>query len=424
MDANKTIWHIDFLEEIRTSGDRLGLESVQNLFLQLNSIQEHLPVVSVVGTNGKGSVCCFLDSILKEAGYKVGYFSSPQVFSYANRYMVDGEPITPEAFAEALEPVKDAYRRLQQERRLLPTLFEAETAVAVCHFVNQRCDLAIMEAGMGGDLDATNVFAHPLLAVFTPIGFDHMQFLGDTLEEIAHHKAGILKYGERAVSAWQDKRVGIILKQAAKKLDAHLSFADQSRLSVSSVDPVSFSYEDYQNIRLRMCGAFQACNAATAILAARALVEQGYVISRSHIYEGLSKAFWPGRMERLSCEGMVYLDGAHNALAATALVNTIQQMFAGKKITMILGMLKDKDFKEVLSILVPHASHVIAVTPPSERALPKEILAKTAEVFLERDSVICAKTASEAVKMSRHLQDDVILVTGTLTILADFREAF
>lgn len=467
-----------FMEKVRQKGDLLGLESVQNLFNELGNPQDGLSAIQVVGTNGKGSVCCFLSAILKEAGFRVGTFTSPQVFSYEERFVVDGEPITVLEMDAVLTEIEAAYSRLEEKGKVLPTVFEVEVAMAVLFFLRRKCDLVIMEAGMGGDLDATNVFVHPLLAVFTAIGLDHTQFLGETVEEIAEHKAGILKAGELAVSCWQDGMVERVLRECVEET---LFIADKAKLRIESYKPLTFSYGNWQHITLGMQGDYQIENAVVTLLAIEALRELGYAISDEAVRTGLLVAHWRGRMERLDAEQTewlqtnqqdteqigqrerseqreqrmptklaIYLDGAHNPPAARALAETLERQFAGKKITFIIGMLADKAYREVLSILLPLATHMIAVTSPSDRALGAEELAGAARKLVVRgaeeesvsvagrlagkakavaeeltsEKVVVAEDMRDAVRLAEMFADDIVVVTGTLTILAECKRAF
>ena len=412
-----------FLEEVRQKGDRLGLVSVQNLFDALGNPQERLPVIQVVGTNGKGSTCGYLSAVLREAGYRVGVFTSPAVFSYEERFTVDGGLLSEAERNSLLGEIEAAYRRLEVEGKALPTLFEVETALAVLYFLQNDCDIAIFEAGMGGDLDATNVFSRPLFTVFTAIGLDHTQFLGETVEEIAAHKAGILRPGGHAVSAWQDAPVKQVLEQYAASVNGTLMMADQQELLAHSYDPLVFSYGKWDTIELGMRGDYQLQNAAAVLLAVELLEKRDYVIGEDAVRRGLRAAFVPGRMERLAVAHPVYLDGAHNIPAARALTDTVRRMLAGQSVTLVIGMLADKAYEEVLSILLPVVSAVVCVTPPSERALDAEELARTARRIGAKEITV-ASSPQEAVRQAYRAAGDAVLVTGTLTILADMKRAF
>ena len=426
-----------FLEKVKKKGDLLGLESVKNLFAELGNPQERLSAVQVVGTNGKGSVCCYLSQILREAGFRVGRFTSPQVFSYEERFVADGEPVTAEEMEAVLAEIEAAYHSLETKKMALPTIFEVEVATAVLFFLRRECDLVIMEAGMGGDLDATNVFSEPLLAVFTAIGLDHTQFLGETAEEIAGHKAGILKAGEWAVSSWQDEAVEKVLRESfasvgqkrapgedsLRKLPGQFMIADRKKLSMEQYEPLTFSYGKWKQMILGMQGDYQVENAVTALLAVEALQEQGYAISDEAVRQGLFAARWQGRMERLDTTRPVYLDGAHNPPAARALAETIRRQFAGQRITFLIGMLADKAYREVLSILLPAAYHVVAVTPPSERALEAKELAAAAKEWTDVP-VAVAEDIPEAVRLTEEFADDVVVAAGSLTILAECKKVF
>ncbi|MBR1629229.1 MAG: bifunctional folylpolyglutamate synthase/dihydrofolate synthase, partial [Lachnospiraceae bacterium] len=424
-----------FLQSLKKRGDHLGLSRIHHLLALLGNPQERLQVVAVAGTNGKGSVCCFLDEILQKAGLVVGRFTSPQVFSFEERFSVNGVPLTEEEWDICVRPIEAACRKIEEETGvedgeallLLPTLFEVEVVFAILYFIYKECDIVIMEAGMGGELDATNVFSHPLLCVFTSIGLDHTAFLGATTEEIARHKAGLLKQGERAVSIWQKEEVAEVLWEEADRLGVSLSFADRSLLEEVSYQPLTFSYGDVGPVVCGMEGEYQIENAVVSLLAAKALRDAGYRILEEHILQGILRAYWPGRMERLVLEKCpqapgasmeVYLDGAHNVPAARVLKVTIRRRFAGQRLAIIIGMFADKDVEGVMALLAPEAAVLICVSPSSPRGLPAKELAKKAARFATGD-IRVAQSASQAVSLGTGSGAEHCLVCGSLIILAE-----
>lgn len=396
----------EFLEKVKKKGDLLGLISVRGLFSQLGNPQNALNCIQVVGTNGKGSTCAFLSSILKEAGFRVGVYTSPEVFSYFERFSVNGKNITEEEFEEVLETVKVAYEVLEDTGKPLPTIFEVETACAVLFFCRQNCDFIIMEAGMGGDLDATNVFDNPLMAIFAPIGIDHVDFLGKTVEEITAHKAGIIKKCELVVSATQSQAVKTVLDKVCSEMETAAVYSDK---------------EDIGNISIGLPGGYQKINAAAAMCAAKQLRTAGYAISDKAIKLGLENAAWPGRFERiLMGDKEIRLDGAHNVPAALALKSAIEAEYPGEKVDFVLGMLADKDIEGVLSVLKPLANSLYTVTPDNPRALSADKLAKRAEK-VGISNVLSCENIEIAVNIALKNSGKVVVFAGTFTILGEIK---
>ena len=412
-----------FLEKLKKKGDKLGLESVYNLLSELDDPENRIPSIIVAGTNGKGSTCCYISSVLKNAGYRTGVFTSPQVFSYEERFRVDDHFISPGQFSEIVSRIESAYDRLCKKGLLLPTIFEAELAIALLYFIDEDCDIVILEAGMGGDLDAVNVVSEPLLSVFTSIGMDHMEFLGNSPGEIARHKAGIMRNNGMAVSIWQEEAVEGVLRAEAKRQQVDLTFADRNLLEVFGSDPIVFSYDGFKDISLGMSGHYQIKNAISALLSVNALQSRGFEISGQDIKKGLKEALWPGRMECISKKHNIYIDGAHNVPAAWELIKTIEMNLKAKSITFVIGIFADKDYKGVVSVLARAATHIITITPPHPRGLCANEL--KAEIdSLAGISAEAAEDYSSAARWALSKGDDVIIVAGSLSILKVMKDSF
>ena len=399
-------------------GSLPGLDSIRRLLDRLDNPQEKLSVIHVAGTNGKGSVCSYLQSALSLAGYRVGVYTSPAVFDERERFAVDGLWISREEYWRQAERIRRACLDIRAKGFPQPTIFEVDTALAYLYFLDQHCDLVITETGMGGALDATNAVEKPLCCVFASVGMDHMQMLGSTLEEIAAQKAGIIKEGRPVVSTWQDPAVRSVLTDVAKKKGAEIRFADPGEITEISGGRIRCG--DYE-LSPALEGTFQIQNSGLALHTLLLLRDEGYAISDEVMLEGIHRAYWPGRMERILSCPKVYLDGAHNLPAALQLKRTIQKKFTNQRITYIIGVLADKDYDGMLRELLPLAEDVITVTPQNPRALDAKSLAKAAKRW--HDHVTAASDFCEAAGLALRGGSDVILAFGSLSYLRDIKSA-
>lgn len=409
-----------FLEKAAGYGSVLGLSSIQELTKRLGVPQKELSILHVAGTNGKGSTCCFLQNVLKEAGYVVGLYTSPAVFAYEERFRVNGQNITEREMNDYLLLIEQCCLDMEAEGFLHPTLFEIETALAFLFFRDKHCDLVLLEVGMGGEGDATNVIEESRCSIFTSIGKDHMQFLGNSLPEIARCKAGIIKEQGCAVSIWQEDPVRETLKEVAKRQQASLIFCSKADVNVE--ESGRFTYQDFPSLRLQMQGSYQLENAVLALEVIRELRKQGVWIDDPAVQRGMEQAFWPGRMECIGTDPLCYLDGAHNVPAAKRLRETLEQRFTNETITYIIGVLADKDYQGMLDLLLPLADRVITITPDNPRALDGRQLA-----FEIKERGTCAVYASnmkEAAAWSLETGSDVIVAFGSLSYLGEWKRAF
>lgn len=330
------------------------------LLAAVGNPQEGLAFVHIAGTNGKGSTAAFLRSVLKEAGIRAGLFTSPHLIDFAERIQVDGRKIPKE------DVVRLGARALAAGRGLEPTMFDLCLAMALLHFKEQGCQLAVLETGLGGRLDATNAVGTPLVGVITRIGYDHMAVLGNTLEEIAAEKAGILKRGMRAVIGSQAPKVKEALEGRCRELSIPCQTVDASRIAPMAG---GFSYPGEGFYQLKMLGSYQRENALAAILCARELMELGYPIAEEALRRGIAGASWDGRMELICESPFLLIDGAHNEDGALALTESLKELYPGEKFHFIMGVLAEKDYKKMARLIAPLAKKVTAVTPESERAL-------------------------------------------------------
>lgn len=427
MEAGQLVFDpIEYLTSPRWQAMSLGLERTHALLAGLGNPQKQLRFVHVAGTNGKGSTCAFLASVLEQAGYRVGLFTSPAVYSFEERIRVNGQPITYDELTSVTEAVKQVAEALEEH----PTEFELLTGVAFVHFARSRCDVVVVEVGMGGRLDSTNVIEAPEVAVITPVSFDHCAFLGDTLAKIAGEKAGIIKQGAPVVCAPQAPEAETVICQIAHACACPFVQVD---LSLEQGSEECFSYRDRHDLALGMRGVFQLENAATALDALDVLKQRGWVISEEAIREGLRLAHWPGRFEVVSAEPLIIFDGGHNFSGISALAASLQHVYPQHYRIAISGVLADKDYRDMSEVLVDIADEIIAVAPDNARALAAkdyaEALRRTHEprrthIVVEAPSI--SEGVAEALKRyeGAHRANLVplICVCGSLYLLGSVME--
>ena len=420
---------MDFMDELKKSGIVPGLGSIKELCRRLGNPQDAFPCIHIAGTNGKGSVLAYLSTVYKTAGYRVGAFSSPAVFNPRETIRVDGKNMTKKAYTEGLEKIKEAVETIKADGLPAPTAFEAEVALAFLYFADKKCDIVMLEAGMGGREDATNLITRTLAAVLMPIGMDHMQFLGGTLDKIAYQKAGIIKKGCVAVSAVQQEEAAAEIRKEAEKQGCSCIFATVPEKIKYGLKKQKFSYRDafgtlHKDMEITIPGVCQAENAAVAIEVVEALNRQNaFVVSEENLRRGLLETSWPGRFEVLREKPYFVIDGAHNEPAAKKLVQSVSAYFSNKRIIYIMGMLKDKEYEKVAEITYPYADQIITVTPPeNKRALSAMDLAAAVSAYHPR--VTTAGSVEEAVEMAYLLAGkvDVILCFGSLSFLGRVRD--
>ena len=380
-----------------------GLASMRRLMAELGDVQDKLTVIHIAGTNGKGSVSAMLERALRLAGYRTGRYNSPAVFFEEEKFQVNGEPIGKEELDGLFCEIAGACERMTARGFAHPTLFEAETAAAFLWFYRQKCEIVLLEAGLGGAMDATNIIKKPLLSVLTSISMDHMALLGDTLVEIAGQKAGIIKEGCPVVTARQRPEVYEVLARVCRKRRAPLFGVDAAAEAASG--PVRyedgylcFDWKNYSHLRLSLLGAYQVENGMCAVRTLEVLGGLGFPVKEEVMREGLRTTVWPGRFEVLSRSPLLVADGAHNADAADKLRRTLELGFTNYRIIYIIGVLRDKEHEKILKCLLPLAEKVYTVTPDSPRALSGEELCREAGKF--HGDVSCAGSVREALEQA------------------------
>ena len=362
---------IAYINEPRWQQVSLGLGRTYELLERLGNPQDCLKFVHVAGTNGKGSTCAFTAEILQQAGYKVGLFTSPYIITFEERIRVDGVNIPYDRLHDITLKVKAAAEAMSEH----PTEFELMTAVGFKYFAEEACDICVVEVGLGGRLDSTNIIASPEVCVITPIALDHTGMLGDTLGAIAGEKAGIIKPGCPVVSAAQEPEAREVIERVAAENGCPIRFVDLAALS-GGVD--DFTYRSREHLQSSLLGSYQIENAALAIEIADALAEVGWNVSDADVRAGLANTRWPGRFERVRRNPDVIIDGGHNPQGATALARSLDDVYPGRKVHFIVGILADKDYRTMLHTMLPYAASVTTVTPPSPRALDAADLAAAA----------------------------------------------
>lgn len=413
----------NYLEKVRSQkGIVLGLDTMRHLMAKLNNPQDKVKFIQVAGTNGKGSTVAYLTSILSEAGIKVGRYTSPAVFSSTEQYFACGSCISESEYAKGVTAVAEAAASLDGET---PTAFEQETALAFWYFAQKGCELAILEAGLGGDMDATNIVTTTVCSIITSISMDHCRILGNKISEIAAHKAGIIKPGAPAICIEQKEDAMEPIRAAAKAADTPLYevHRDEVRQIFSDKRESIVFFREFENLHLKMLGSCQPENAALAVQAASVL-SRSYPIEKKHIYEGIEKTRWGGRFELHSGSPDIILDGAHNPDGIRRLRESVNQMFGAVPICYVCGVLADKDYEKEIEILFGRASNVFTVTPPSPRAMKSTDLKAAIKNRFPQLKVIAFEGNDDIEKAMEAAtsQENPVVVCGTLTILARVKE--
>lgn len=413
----------NYLEKVRSQkGIVLGLDTMRHLMAKLNNPQDKVKFIQVAGTNGKGSTAAYLTSILSEAGIKVGRYTSPAVFSSTEQYFACGSCISESEYAKGMTAVAEAAASLDGET---PTAFEQETALAFWYFAKKGCELAILEAGLGGDMDATNIVTTTVCSIITSISMDHCRILGNKISEIAAHKAGIIKPGAPVICIEQKEDAMEPIRAAAKAADTPLYevHRDEVRQIFSDKRESIVFFREFENLHLKMLGSCQSENAALAVQAASVL-SRSYPIEKKHIYDGIEKTRWGGRFELHSGSPDIILDGAHNPDGIRRLRESVNQMFGAVPICYVCGVLADKDYEKEIEILFGRASNVFTVTPPSPRAMKStDLKAAIKERFPQlKVTSFDSEDGIEKAMEAAVSQNNPVVVCGTLTILARVKE--
>lgn len=419
---------IDRIHEFNRFGMVLGLDRMEELLRRLGNPQDDLKVIHVAGTNGKGSVSKYLEEGLSACGYKMGLYTSPYIETFNERIRYDGADISDEDLEYYGQKVVSAAEAMVVDGLDSPTEFEVVTAIAFLYFADRQADITILEVGLGGIGDSTNVVKSPLASVITSISYDHMAQLGSSLAEIAVNKAGIIKTGCPVIANVPQRDAAKIIARKAYAMGSRLYDISGIRAAVSDETPFSQKvsmelYEkSYSDVEISMVGRHQAENLKTALATLEILRKSGAVkLDREALYEGLKRARQPGRFEVISEDPLVIIDGAHNEAGAQALQETMAQHFAGKKILLVAGILADKEIDSIVKFLTKITDHIIVTEPDNPRKLAAEKLAGHVADF-----GVAAEAVSDveaALHRAKELADgyDVILFAGSLYLIGDVR---
>lgn len=406
-----------YLEQLRLVGSRFGTDCEKELLSLLGNPQDKLRFIHVAGTNGKGSFCSMMSSVLQKQGYKVGLYTSPYIVVFNDRIRVNGLPI-------AEDDINDLFLRVRQKADTMktpPSSFDFITAAAFLWFYETKCDIVVLEVGLGGRYDSTNVIKNSLLSVITGIAFDHTEILGDTIEKIAWEKAGIIKENCPALYGGNDEKALAVIEKECEEKHSELTVKNPDSLKILSttLDGTEFEF-DGKEYFIRLLGLYQPANAATVLEAIDVLRKHGFEISETAVKDGLSSAVWQARFEKIADEPVVLYDGGHNPQGVRAAVESVRAYFGDKKINLLVGILADKAHGEMAEELAKIADRVICIAPPSPRALPAEALA---EEFCEAGAnARAANSIKEGVKIALSYKKPV-LVIGSLYSYNDVSES-
>jgi dihydrofolate synthase/folylpolyglutamate synthase len=411
---------LEYVEGLSSLGIKPGLDRMKELCCRLGSPQDALKIVHIAGTNGKGSVLAFMASVFRKAGYRVGCYISPVIYDYREKITVNGKAIGKAVLGEGMELLKGLSLGDWVEKLGHPTAYEMETALAFWYFVRKKCDIVFLETGMGGREDATNIILRNELTVITPIGRDHMKYLGEKMEEIAKHKAGIFKNECPVVLGMQKPEVYQVLTREAA--DHICPVYDTTSIKVTKIRAglrkTQFDTKEWGKIEIALLGKYQIDNAVLALKSIQVLSKYGWKISGDALLEGMREATWPGRFTIIGRGPIFVVDGAHNEDGARRLMESLEFYFTNRRIIFIMGMLHDKETTKVLAATCRYADQVITITPPdTPRGMSAYELAQEASSFHER--VTAADSLEEAAEMSKLLagKEDVILAFGSLSYL-------
>lgn len=408
----------------RGTGKKESLSRMELLMKKLGDPQKKCKYVHIAGTNGKGSTSAFLSSILNESGMRVGVYTSPHLERINERIRINDEEISDEAFIRFTERVAPLVEEVEEELDEVLYSFEILTAVALVYFSEKNCDLVILEAGIGGRLDATNIIDTPLAAVITSIGLDHMRVLGETKEAIASEKAGIIKRNGKIIYPEMSRAINEVIQNKAEKEHAEVLQVKESAITnVKLSEEVSvFDYESLENVTIQLLGRHQISNAVLAIETVQVLQTNGFAIDEEAIRNGLKKAKWPGRMEKINDEPTVIIDGAHNPEGIAHLGMNLKRLFPDDKLIFVVGMMKDKAYMEMIQTVFPKAEKMLTVSPDPYRGFDAHETAEKinaqgipAESFDSVDSVVSyLKDSTQST--------DKIIVFGSLYLIGEFRK--
>jgi bifunctional protein folC len=403
------------------SGIKLGLQNIKTLMEKLGNPQDKLKIIHIAGTNGKGSCTSFVNSVLVSQGYKVGMFTSPSIYNFEERIRINNKNIPEDKLIELMDEVREVANTLE----VFPADFELVTAVAFLYFYREKCDFAIMEVGLGGRLDATNVVDKPLITLITSISFDHQQFLGNTIKEISLEKAGIIKDGVPLVLYSQDTEIMDNIIRVAKSKNSKVIVNDLSKIKIleNNKSGQIIDYKEFRNLKINLLGSHQVKNATISLELLLELRKMGFEISNESIYNGFLTVTWPCRFELVSKSPDFILDGAHNIDGIEKFISNINFYYKDSRKIAIFGVLEDKDYNEMLERIIPCFDMFLTVRPDSERAMEAYELKDKIEALTEK-KVYSFDNYQDAIDKSFEIssKDDVISAFGSLYFVGEVRK--
>lgn len=421
---------LSYINDQEKFGSNLRLDTIRKLLELLGNPHKDLKCIHIAGTNGKGSTSSYIATMLKEAGYKVGLFTSPYLERFNERIAINGEDIPNERLAEITEKVKDKIEIMIQKEYEHPTTFEIVTAIGFVYFKEENVDYVVLEVGLGGRLDATNVIDESLLSIITTIDYDHMDFLGDTLGKIAYEKAGIIKEKGLVLSYPQKEEAMEVIEKVCEEKEAELTICPMENVKIVELNEFggSFDYhfnsQTFKNLEISLIGEHQIYNAALAVTAIALLREKGLVnISDEQIRSGLKKARWKGRLEVLNRHPLFVIDGAHNPQGVRTLADNLKR-FKYNRLILGIGILKDKEVEKIVEIITPLADEIVITEANIYRKMEAEKLEKLINKYNKNTHV--EKDIKKAIDKTYELakEDDLILFMGSLYLIGDVRKIY
>lgn len=395
-----------------------GLSRTVELMERIGNPQKKLKFIHIAGTNGKGSTAAMLASILQKAGYRTGLYTSPYIIRFNERMQINGEQISDEEVCEILQEIRPMADAMADH----PTEFELVTAIAMVYFLRHQCDIVVLEVGLGGEMDATNVIDPPEASVIVNIGLDHTQVLGNTVEEIAHTKAGIIKPGSPCVLYGQQRSVEEVIEKVCAERGCrlyHADYADVHPLS-ASLEGQRFDWKNLHDLSLPLLGEHQLHNAATVLTTIDAIRDRGWNVPERAVREGLADVRWPGRFEILRKNPMFIVDGGHNPQCLEALEDALRAYLPGRKLVFLNGCMADKDYGDMFNHLAPFAQEFVTVRPNNPRALSAEELSQYIRSHLGAKATPCATVADGVRTAIEHAgKDGVVCACGSLYMIGD-----
>ncbi|WP_186430992.1 folylpolyglutamate synthase/dihydrofolate synthase family protein [Clostridium sp. BSD9I1] len=419
---------IGYIENTAKFGKNKGLERTNKILELLGNPHKDLKCIHIAGTNGKGSTTAMLTQILIESGYKVGMYTSPFIEEFEERIQINSNNIPKERLCEVVEKVKIAVDKTCELGYDEPTEFEIITAVMFVYFQEEKVDYAVIEVGLGGRIDATNV-VNPLISIITSISYDHVKILGNTLEEIAYEKAGIIKEKTPVILYPVEEEAKLSIEKVAKEKQSPIiyvkkedSMLKEKLYNVPYQEIIINTSKNTYEIQLSLLGTHQLLNCSVVIKAAEELQNIGVNIKKEHIIEGLKKVKWAGRLEMLKAKPMVVIDGAHNIDGIKSLKNSINTYFKYNKFILIMGILSDKQVDDMVKVITPEASNIITVTPPSYRAENSSGLVEIIKKYNSNCEAIENYKEAYEKALSYANENDLILICGSLYMVGEMRK--